>query len=70
MVATSYLCQKDLSRVKDYDPAKTYRAPFETGTGYFKPALARFGEDGWEYLHMDYDRWLPIPDEVEIWTFD
>ena len=70
MVAISYLCQKDLSRVKDFDPSKTYRAPFETGTGHFKSALTRFSEDGWEYLHLDYDKWLPVPDNVEIWTFD
>lgn len=68
MVATSYFCLKDLSRVSDFDPAKTYRISIETGTGHFKTALARFGEEGWEYLHLDYDKWLPVPDGVEILT--
>ena len=67
MNATSYFHKKDLSRVLNFDPAKTYRVPIETGTGHFKTALARFSEDdGWEYLHLDYDRWLPVPDDVEI----
>ena len=70
MPATSYFFAKDLSRVKDYDPAKTYRVPFVTPTGHFKTALTRFSEDGWEYLHLDYDKWLPVPDNVEILTFD
>ena len=70
MPATSYFFVKDLSRVRDYDPGKTYRVPVETGTGYFKSVLARFGGEGWEYLNLDYDRWLPVSDGVEIFTFD
>ena len=67
MNATSFLSLQDLSRVSGFDPDKTYRIPIETGTGHFKTALARFSEeDGWEYLHLDYDRWLPVPDGVEI----
>ena len=70
MPATSYFTVKDKTRVKDYDPAKTYRVPIATGTGHFKSALTRFGEDGWEYLNLDYDKWLPVSDGVEILTFD
>lgn len=66
MNATSYLFVKDQSRVLNFDPDKTYRVPLETGTGHFKTALARFTTDGWEYLHLNYDRWLPLPDGVEI----
>ena len=66
MVATSYQSLMDTSRVPGYTPSATYRIPLETGTGHFKTALARFGEFGWEYLHLDYDKWLPVPDGVEI----
>lgn len=67
MIATSYTSQKDISRVSSFNSVKMYRIPIETGTGHFKTALTRFSEeDGWEYLHLDYDRWLPVPDNVEI----
>ena len=68
--ATTYLKQKDTNRVSNYDTEKTYRIPIETGTGHFTTALARFGEDGWEYLHLDYDKWFPVPDDVEILEWD
>ena len=68
MAATSYFFLTDTSRVPNYISGGTYRIPLETGTGHYKTALARFGESGWEYLHLDYDRWLPVPDGVEILT--
>ena len=70
MPATSYFFVKDKNRVKDFDPNKTYRVPFETPTGHFKTALARFSEDGWEYLHLDYNKWLPLSDGEEIFTIE
>ena len=70
MPATSYFFLMDVTRVPDYTPSATYRIPLETGTGHFKTALTRFGEFGWEYLHLDYDRWLPVPDGVEIFRFE
>lgn len=65
--ATSYDTRFDLTRVVNFDVNATYIIPLESGTGHYTTALARFTKDsGWEYYHPSYDRWLPIPDRVEI----
>ena len=57
----------DTTRVPNFNRNKSYRIPLQTGTGHYKTALARFtDQSGWEYLHLDYDKWFTIPDEVEI----
>lgn len=57
----------DTTRVQNFNRNASYRIPLQTGTGHYKTALARFtDEDGWEYLHSDYDKWFRISDEVEI----
>lgn len=65
--ATSYHTVFDTTRVKNFNRNVSYQIPIETGTGHYKTARARFtDESGWEYFHLDYDKWLLIPDGVEI----
>lgn len=66
-LATCYHTVFDTTRVQNFNPNVSYRILIETGTGHYKTAPARFTqESGWEYFHSDYDKWLPIPDEIEI----
>lgn len=66
MPATTFNRVNDLTRVKNYKPENTYESQFPTGTGWYINRIVRFN-DGWEYLHLDYGRWLPVPDDVEIY---